>query len=166
MTILMANTALDNVQELLIFLRKCVITPFPFGKIHFEHLSDLKGIYNFSYLSVEYESSVKFFIIDFTSDDSMTGGNMVLVVQERRTYWTNGSPSEFCSAYEVSCLLSSLSETTCCRFQELFGFFGLGSLLFSTPSEALLLHPCLVFGLPDFRLPVLVYYSRHAWYQA
>ena len=95
MTILMANTALDNVQELLIFLRKCVITPFPFGKIHFEHLSELKRIYNFSYLSVEYESSVKFFIIDFTSDDSMTGGNMVLVVQERRTYWTNGSPSEF-----------------------------------------------------------------------
>ena len=69
--------------------------PVPIRNIHFEHLSDLKGIYKFSYLSVDYESSVKFFIIDFTSDNSMTGGNMVLVVQERMTYWTNDSPSEF-----------------------------------------------------------------------
>ena len=95
MTVLKADAALNDFQELLVFLRKLLNMMMLFRKVHFEHPPDFKGVDDFLRLAIDYKYSVMSRITNFTSDDPMTERSVVFVIWRGGTHWANDSPSMF-----------------------------------------------------------------------
>ena len=80
MTVLKADAALYDFQELPIFLRKLFNMMVLFRKVHFEHSPDFKGVDDLLCLVIDYKYSVTFRVTNFTIDDPMTERSVAVVV--------------------------------------------------------------------------------------
>ena len=80
MTVLKADAALNDFQELPVFLRKLFNILMLFRKVHLKHSPDFKGIDDFLRLAIDYKYSVTSRITNFTSDDPMAERSVVLVI--------------------------------------------------------------------------------------
>ena len=80
MTVLNFDAALNDFQELPIFLRKLFNMMVLFRKVHFEHSPDYKGVNDLLCLVIDYKYSVTSRVTNFTSDDPMTERSVVFVV--------------------------------------------------------------------------------------